>query len=181
MTRSETIKPTKNKVIKEFQRSGFSHYAEKPNGVLCFKSDFAFYFVFFVDTASQLKEQWQDLHVTLMDHYRAYEGPEDREWNYYAVYVVVDKSLLNQELIDVKRAIEADTKFSRKFVLTTDEIDVLPPGMLSEEDLNAKDDKISDPFEHWEKILGRELIELICEGPKKTIEDRIRKVIDGEK
>ena len=181
MTRGETIEPTKDKVIKEFQRSGFSHCTEKPNGDLCFESYFAFYFVFFVDTTSQLKEQWQDLHVTLVDHYRAYEGPEDREWNYYAVYVVLDKSLSNQELIDVKRAIEADTKFSRKFVLTTDELDVLPPGMLSEEDLSAKGDKISDPLENWEEILGRELIEFIREGPKKTIEDRIRMVIDGEK
>ena len=181
MTRGDTIEPTKDKVIREFRRSGFLHYAEKPNGVLCFESDFAVYFVFFVNTASLLKKQWQDLHISLINHYRAYEGPEDREWNYYAVYVVVDKSLSNQELIDIKRVIEADTKFSRKFVLTADDLDVLPPGMLSEEDLSARGDKISDPLEHWEGILGREFIEIIREGPKKTIEERIRKVIDGEK
>jgi len=181
MNRGEMIKHVRDKVIKEFKRSGFSHCTKKPNGDLYFENDFAFYFVFFIDTASQLKEQWQDLHVTLMDHYRSYEGPEDREWNYYAVYIVLDKSLANKELLDVKKTIEANSKYSRKFVLTKDELDVLPPGILSKEDLSAKGDKISDPLEQWEKILGRELIELICKGTKNTIEDRIRKVIENEK
>lgn len=180
VNRGETIQTVKDKIIKEFQRSGFSLCSMKPNDDLCFESDFAFYFVFLVESASQLRLQWKNLHLRLIDHYREYEGPEDREWNYYALFVLLDESISNQELIDIKIAIEGDTKFSRKFILAKDELDVLPPGMLSEEDLSAKGDKISDPFEQWEKILGRELIDLICKGPKKTIEDRIRRVIDGE-
>ncbi len=179
MNRGNTLKSIRSKIEREFKSSGFSRCTEQSNSDFCFENEFAIYFVFFVDAASDLQKYWRDLHVRLIDYYLEHEGPEDREWNYYAIYVVIEKSDTTSEFLDLKRSIEADIKYSRKFVLTTDEIDTIPPGKLSDEDLKAKSDEIPDPLEHWEKILGKELIEAICEGPKNKIEDRIRKVIEG--
>ncbi len=178
MNRGKTLDSIRSKIETEFQNSGFSHCTKQSNSDLCFENEFAVYFVFVLDTASELRKDWKDLHVRLIEHYQEHEGPEDREWNYYAIYVVLGKSGTTSGFLDLKRLIEADTNYSRKFVLTTDEIDIMPPGKLSDEDLKAKSDEIPDPREHWEKILGRELIEAICEGPKNKIEDRIRKVIE---
>ena len=106
-----------------------------------------------------LSEQWKDLHETLVNHYRTHEGLKDREWNYYSVFIVCDSSVSRPELSVVRRTIESDTRYSRKFVLLTDELPDLPPGVLSAEKLGS--------------------VSIVESSPKRSIENSMRHLIES--
>ena len=73
-----------------------------------------------------------------------------------------------------------ENQYSRKYVFTTDELDELPPGMIDAAEIKKQPVVIRDILQDWEKTLGEQLFEKIVNGPKTSVDLRLRHFINGK-
>jgi len=166
-------------ISKIYKSAGFEETKLPQDFILRFANDFSIHFVFLFESFGKMKEDWEAAHDLLIDHYRAHEGSPDMEWNYYSVFVVPSESMQKQDYRELKRIIESNTAYSRKFVFSDSEFDELPPGMIRAKELSSREISFKNPLESWEGTLGKELFGIVLDGPKSSIKERIKAFIQG--
>lgn len=165
-------------IVARYSRAGFQEAGSPTPKILRFNNSFSIHFIFLLDSWSDLKESWMRIHEYLKEDYRTFSGPRDMEWNYYAVFLVTEIFENDEELNSIRSGIQADTSYSRKYVLTIDNMDELPPGMISSKQLGRKGIAPENMIKQWEEMLGPELFNLLLLGPKSTIEKRLFNYIE---
>ena len=168
-------------IIENYETAGFWMQETQHSQSLRFSNQFSVHFVFLFDSLGELKDEWKTRHDLLTEDYLRYIGPRDLEWNYYGIFSVdMQDEVENTEFEHMRTIIEANTSYSRKFVVRTSDNDQLPPGRV---DIGDRSDVHLDPAVPiilWEKILGEQLFEAIVEGPKNSIGARLRDLIVEE-
>ena len=146
-------------ISQRYRNAGFSvSDLSCTNGVVL-QNAFSIQAVFVAANDAALKNEWAELHDELIQAYRSYEGFVDMEWNFYCVFVLVESGE-PPGFQKLRRSIENDTTYSRKFVLLASELPLLPPGRVH--DLRELESfSPDDPQEHWRSILGDELLDRI--------------------
>ncbi len=165
------------KIQEVYEDAGFVLTVTEPNR-FTFQNPFSVHFVFLFEALSDLAEGWRSAHGKLIENYVTSGGPKDLEWNYYAVFVILEKNFSDEELRLIRSEIQGDTEYSRKFVMETVELSNLPPGILHFEELQSKKLDTSSALQVWDRQLGKELFQVIMRGPKKSLEDRLRNLIN---
>ena len=169
----------KRKIIELYKNAGFGMLETQYSQCIRFANQFSVHFVFLFDSLGELREEWKTRHDLLTEDYLNFTGPRDLEWNYYGIFSVgIKEEVDGSEFEHMRAIIEADTSYSRKFVVRTSDNDQLPPGRV---DIGDGSDAFVDPdvpIILWEKILGEKLFETIVEGPKSSIGIRIRDLIE---
>jgi len=159
-----------------YENAGFMLTSAKSD-YLRFQNPFSVHFVFLFDSLSHLAEGWKVAHDKLIEDYLNSSGPKDLEWNYYAVFVLLDTTFGDAELSQVRGEIEGNVAYSRKFLVEAIDFTDLPPGIIHPEEFQSKKLDTSSALQVWDKQLGKELFQLIVQGPKKSLEDRLRNLI----
>lgn len=168
----------REKIIERYERAGFRKQETQHWHSIRFANQYSVHFVFLFDSLGDIKAEWKSRHELLIEDYLDYKGPRDVEWNYYGIFAVnVKEETESNEFEYIRTAIEANTSYSRKFVMRTSDNDQLPPGRVN---VGYRSDVLLDPavpILMWEKILGEKLFATIVEGPKNSIGTRLRDLI----
>jgi len=167
-------------IVTRYKKANFIQSTLPDKNILRFHNPFSVHFIFLVEDIAQLKQNWEKNHKILINDFAEYDGPRDMEWNYYAVFLVAVASGASEDLDQIRKEIESDTSYSRKYVFTENELDELPPGMISREELESKQVVAQNLIVEWEEVLGAELFSKIINGPKASLDKRIRKLIEAK-
>ncbi len=170
------------KILLRYQKAGYDRMDVQNDEIFRFSNRFSEHFVFVFDSLSDLQERWERSHEYLVDVYEAYDGHPDREWNFYAVFLCLESPGSSQNWWDIKREIESRTAYSRKFVLCKEEVDSLPPGRITTDDLGTARPKHTTLVEQWREALKEPLFTRLIECPKSRLEeDCVRLEIDAKR
>lgn len=167
-------------ITKRYLNVNFTQLPSPAKNILCFRNDFSVHFIFLFEDLMKLEENWEENHNLLIKNYLEYDGPRYMEWNYYAVFIVTTVSIDEIEWNHMCSEIEANTSYSRKYLLKEDELSELPPGMINTEELKSKKVVAHGIRNEWEKVLGPDLYNRIINGPKASLAKRIRDMIEDK-
>lgn len=181
MTTDQRFDHITDQIISNYQAAGFFWEEPLTEGVLHFSNRFSNQFVYLVDSYEDLSDGWQNLHRTLVRVYQDHEGPRDMEWNFYAVFLVLEPVANDGELSSLRREIESDTSFSRKFVFSIDQVAMLPPSRITQDDLGRGSQIQTDLTDKWQQTIGEGLFREIMECKKKDIPDTVLDYIGVKK
>lgn len=177
---AENHKSAAERVQRRYLGSDFrKRHSEYPN-VLRFGNKFSEHFIFLFDSFEDLVETWQEEHRKLVQTYQEYNGPQDMEWNFYAIFICGERST-DTRIANSLRDIESDTSYSRKFVLALGDIDSLPPGRIAPEDFGKAKRKETNLVANWQGVLGDDLFEKLAVSPKRAIPSLIKDYVSRRK
>lgn len=161
------------KVKSAYTNAGFT--CEKSRNYLLFKNKFSVHYVFYISQLEEAKQQMSESLKIIEDDYLKSNYSADIYWNFYSIFIVNSK--ISNEFLKLKDELENDLKLSRKFVLTVDEINLLPPLFIEVE--RKADEKVRSPWEkEWREAIGEEFYDKIMENPKSHIESILKDSID---
>lgn len=165
-------------IERRYDDAGFAVQDVTGTNGLVLQNAFSIQAVFVVENDVDLRDRWADLHEELIEAYRSYDGFVDMEWNFYCVFVLLESGE-SADLQKLRRVIESDTSYSRKFVLLRDEVHQLPPGRIDEPG-GSHDVDQGDLLGEWRSALGDELLEQICEASFAQMKDMLATLVREE-
>ncbi len=163
-----------------YKQAGYRKTDSPSEDILRFENDFSIHFIFLFKSSADLGRDWREAHENLIKDYRQFKGPRYMEWNYYAIFVVHDDSNTDVHFDKTRDEVQSNLAYSRKYVLTADELKELPPGMISEKEMESGDGTFPDALEEWKCGLGENLFDEIVMSPKASVEDRLRKFLENQ-
>ena len=167
----------KQVVVNIYKQSGYQHVGETASG-LKFSNMFSRHYVFTLPDVAALKKTWRTLHEEVLREYLDFRDESFVEWNFYCVFLIEAPEVTPMDRIAIQD-IEQDRSYSRKFVRTVSEINALPPGRILAGELGTKETIRRDISKLWEETLGTKLYAAIVSDPKRNIEKRVLKVLEG--
>ena len=166
----------KEQITVRYKMHQFKKIGETQSG-LKFANMFSRHFVFVVSSVDELLMFWQKLHEEVVQEYREFSEESFLEWNFYTVFIIREHDLSNEQKARLLE-IEEDRSYSRKYVRTAAEIKTLPPGIIRREELGGKENVIKDVAQQWREVLGENLYDVIMNGPKNAVEQRLRRGVE---
>jgi hypothetical protein len=163
----------KEQITVRYEMHRYKKIGETQSG-LKFANMFSRHFVFVVSSVDELLMFWQKLHEEVVQEYREFSEESFLEWNFYTVFIIREHDLSNEQKARLLE-IEQDRSYSRKYVRTAEEIKELPPGIISSDELGAKEDMTENITQQWRDVLGGKLYDVIITGPKNAVEKRLRR------
>jgi len=164
------------RIVARYEMHHYKKIGETQSG-LKFANMFSRHFVFVVSSVDELLKLWQKLHEEVVQEYREFSEESFLEWNFYTVFIVKEHDLSDEQKARLLE-IEQDRSYSRKYVRTVTEIKTLPPGIISREELGEKENVIKDVTQQWREVLGENLYNVIMNGPKNAVEQRLRRGVE---
>ena len=164
-----------------YAAAGFTSKELTPGQSWRFENRFSIHFVNLFTSIAQAEEEWEAAHQALVDDYANGSTKRDKEWNYYAVFIIEDcKAEESNAFLALRRKISNDTRFSRKYLMTSDSIDTLPLGRMP----NLSSQKVEYASEQatveWSSTLDDGIFELVTSGSKSEIEARLWEYVRNE-
>ena len=81
----------------------------------------------------------------------------------------------------VVQEIEQDRSYSRKYVRSVNDLEGIPPGIISKNDFRADTKTNINLSKDWEDALGSDFYKTIVECPKSSIQKRVEDLLLGRK
>jgi len=172
---------TSKKITVLYESADFTPVELTPGQSWRFENRFSIHFVNLFTSVAQAKEEWEATHQALVDDYANDFSKRDKEWNYYAVFIIEDcKAEESDAFLALRSKITNDTRFSRKYLVTSDDIDTLPPGRMPNLSSQKVDYASEQTTEEWSSTLDDGIFELITSGSKSEMEARLWEYIRDE-
>jgi hypothetical protein len=125
----------------------------------------------------QVEEKYSQFHGYFKEKYLTSNYPNDFSWNCYETYIFETEK--SEDFMRFKEEIELDLQMSRKYVLTADEHDLLPPLHMEIAEKETKETEL--PWEEeWKIAIGEELYDKIMDAPKSRIESVLEEYLNDK-
>ena len=163
-------------IEKKYTQAGFNIQTRSADSIV-FNNNFSVHFVFLCGEFEQIEEKYLKFHGYFKEKYLRSDYPKDLSWNFYEIYVF--EAPESKEFLNFKERTELNLQMSRKYVLTADQCELLPPLHL---DIAKKGESDSEsPWEEeWKTAVGEDLYDRIIDAPKSNIESIIKEYLNDK-
>ncbi len=160
----------------KYTQAGFV-CVKKDDNCEIFKNKFSIHYVFYCDSLNKAKETIPKFLKYLGNDYLKTELITDLYWNFYAIFLIETKTP-DSEFTKVKENVEKDFRICRKYVLSDENIESLPPSFI---EIGSKPD-ISDSVweQEWRQMVGATLYDEIMKTSKSHIGKVFEKYINDK-
>ena len=165
-----------SKVERKYSQAGFETL-DRAHDHIIFGNKFSIHFVFLCGEFEHVEEKYSKFHEYFRKKYLTNDCPKDLSWNFYEIYVFETQE--SKDFLNFKEEIELNLQMSRKYVLTADQCEFLPP--LHLEIANKGERNLESPWEEeWKTAVGEDLYDRIMDAPKSNIESVIKEYLNDK-
>ncbi len=164
-----------------YTAAGFTPSELIPSQSWRFENRFSIHFVHLFPSVAEAKAEWEACHQALVDDYANDSTKRDKEWNYYAVFIIENCEEEESGSFNALRSrIANDTKFSRKYLVTSNDVHMLPPGRMPDLSIQKVEYASEQATTEWMSVLDEGIFDLVTHGSKSEMEARLWEYINDE-
>ena len=165
-----------SEIEQKYAKAGFDIQTRSADTIV-FSNNFSVHFVFLCREFEQVEEKYSKFHSYFKEKYLTSDFPKDLSWNFYEIYVF--EAAESKEFLNFKERTELNLQMSRKYVLTADQCEFLPPLHL---EVIKKGSRDSEPpwEEEWKAAVGEDLYDRIMDAPKSKAESVLKEYLNDK-
>ncbi len=165
-----------SEIEQKYVQAGFNIKTRSADSIV-FSNNFSVHFVFLCGEFEQVEGKYSRFHSYFNEEYLTSDCPRDLSWNFYEIYVF--EAPESKEFLNFKERTELNLQMSRKYVLTADQCELLPPLHL---EVAKKGERASEsPWEEeWKTAVGEELYDRIMDAPKTKVESVLKEYLNDK-
>ncbi len=160
-----------NIIKSKYTAAGFR--SEETEDCYVFKNAFSIHYVFFLRDINHANDKFMSAHSLVEKDYLQVKDVTDLHWNIYSIFIFETDPSVN--FLKIKENIENDLRISRKYVLTTNEVEYLPPLYMDITHETVEEERAWE--DEWVEAVGENLYPQIVEAPRSHLETIVKEFI----